>query len=721
MDDAEYWVRHVRDAVRFADDITTLTDAGVTTFVELGPDAVLTGMAGEWASGTFVPSLRRDHDEESTLVTALARAHVGGVDVDWPAFHAGSGASVVDLPTYPFQHERFWPDTTESTVETWHYRIGWRPIDVGANRPDGTWLAVGAESWADPLLDGMTRIEFDTDLAARLREHQDAVGVVSLLTEPADVATLLRALGETEVDAPLWCVTRGAVAVEPGDPVGNPYQAGIWGLGRVAALEQPRRWGGLVDLPETLDDVVVDRFGGVLAGSEDQVAVRHSGVHGRRLTQPGMLPAAEWEPSGTVLITGGTGALGAQVAHALAEAGAEHLVLASRSGPDAPRADRLRHELTAFGARVTIAACDVADRDAVAELLAEVPPLTAVVHTAGVLDDGLLADLTPERFAAVYRSKVTAAFVLDELTREADLSAFVLFSSASGAVGNAGQANYAAANAVLDALAEHRRALGLPATSVAWGAWAGDGMAAGEDPREAGVGAMDPDLAITALRRVVSGDDPTTVVADIDQARFVRSFAAARPSPLLSDLPRYAELVADDRDDASLTEALRATLAELPEPTQQARVLDLIRTTTATVLGLPGPGSVRPTQAFKDIGFDSLAAIELRNALNAETGLGLPSTLAFDHPTPSALAEHVRARLLPPTGSTSESTSDDQAAIRSLLATVSLADLREVGVLEPLLQLAGRIRASQDATADDAIDEMALDDLVRTALDSELR
>jgi acyl transferase domain-containing protein/acyl carrier protein len=726
MDSAEYWVRHVRDAVRFADDVHALTEAGVTTFVELGPDAVLSGMAGEWASGTFVPAQRRDHDEETTLVTALARAHLRGVDVDWRAFHAGTGARAVDLPTYPFQHERFWPDTTKSTVDSWHYRIGWRPVGAGATRPDGTWLAVtpaGAEPGAP--LDGMTRIEFAGDgLAARLRAHQDAVGVVSLLTEPADVATLLRALGEAEVDAPLWCVTRDAVAVEPGDRVRNPRQAGIWGLGRVAALEQPRRWGGLVDLPETVDDTVVAHFAGVLGGPEDQVAVRPSGVHGRRLTQPGALPATEWEPSGTVLITGGTGALGAQVARALAAAGAEHLVLASRSGPGAPRAARLRDELTALGADVTITSCDVADRDAVAALLAAMAPerpLTAVVHTAGVLDDGLLAALTPERFEAVYRSKVAAALVLDELTRELDLSAFVLFSSASGAVGNAGQANYAAANAVLDALAEHRRALGLPATSVAWGAWAGEGMAAGADSREAGVGALDPDLAIAALRRVVCGDAPTAVIADIDHARFVRSFAAARPSPLLSDLPRYAELVAAERDDSSVTDALRATLAELPAAAQLARVLDMIRTTTATVLGLPGPGVVRPTQAFKDIGFDSLAAIELRNALNVETGLGLPSTLVFDHPTPSVLAEHVRSRLLPPAADGAAS-DVDQAAIRSLLATVSLADLREVGVLEPLLQLAGRVRATQqDAATDDAIDEMALDDLVRTAMDGELR
>jgi acyl carrier protein len=344
-----------------------------------------------------------------------------------------------------------------------------------------------------------------------------------------------------------------------------------------------------------------------------------------------------------------------------------------------------------------------------------------VVHAAGVLDDGLLAGLTPERFAAVYRSKVTSAFVLDELTRDLDLSAFVLFSSASGAVGNAGQANYAAANAVLDALAEHRHARGLPALSVAWGAWAGAGMAAGADARDSGVGALDPELAVAALRRIVCGADPTAVIADIDQARFVRSFVAARPSPLLSDLPRYAELAAADRDDAAVVAALRERFAELAEPDRLARMLELVRSTTATVLGLPGTAAVRPTQAFKEIGFDSLAAIELRNTLNAETGLRLPSTLVFDHPTPSVLAGHLLARLIP-TVTAGEETDYDQAAIRSLLASVSIADLREIGVLEPLLQLAGRVRSSeQDAAADSAIDQMELDDLVQTALDGELR
>ncbi|WP_344610041.1 beta-ketoacyl reductase, partial [Streptomyces glaucus] len=266
------------------------------------------------------------------------------------------------------------------------------------------------------------------------------------------------------------------------DPV-DPLQAALWGLGRVAALEYPDRWGGLVDLPADPDAAVLRRFAAHLAGGgeEDEAAVRAGGVLGRRLTPaPGAERAPVWEPSGTVLITGGTGALGGHVARWAARHGAEHLLLLSRRGRQAPGAAELEAELTGLGARVTIAACDTAGRAELTAALARIPaeaPLTAVVHAAGVLDDAVLDGLTPQRFGAVFRAKVQSALLLDELTRGLDLAAFVLFSSVAGAVGNPGQANYAAANTVLDALAQRRRAQGLPATSIAWGAWDGGGMA----------------------------------------------------------------------------------------------------------------------------------------------------------------------------------------------------------------------------------------------------
>ncbi|MER8162974.1 beta-ketoacyl reductase, partial [Streptomyces sp. NPDC094472] len=408
------------------------------------------------------------------------------------------------------------------------------------------------------------------------------------------------------------------------------------------------------------------RLAGVLAGAggEDQVAVRGSGVFGRRLVRAAAAgsatgPASEgsWSPgAGSVLVTGGTGALGAHLARWLVENGAEHVVLTSRRGIDAPGAVELRDELAASGARVTVAACDVADRDALAELLAGLPeelPLTAVVHAAGVLDDGVLDSLTSERFASVLRAKADAARHLDELTRDLDLSAFVLFSSITGSVGAAGQGNYAAANAYLDALAELRRAEGLPATSIAWGPWADSGMA-GDDAmerrmRREGMPPMAPESAVAALRQALDLDDTAVTVADIDWENFARTLTAVRPSPLIAELaaeagPRAATgaeagKVVTDADSAT---PLGERLSGLPKAEQDRALLELVRTQVASVLGHGGAEAVEAGRAFKELGFDSLAAIELRNRLNAATGLRLAATLIYDYPNATALADHLR-------------------------------------------------------------------------------
>ncbi|KJY41560.1 hypothetical protein VR41_12005, partial [Streptomyces sp. NRRL B-1568] len=815
----EYWVRHVREAVRFADGVRSLTERGVTAVLELGPDGVLSALARQTApqETVAVPVLRKGHDEETTLVTALARLHVNGAGPDWSAFFADTGARRAELPTYAFQHDRFWPDAKapaapadtarsagdhafwesveredfaslesvigvegdalakvlpalldwrrqqheQSVVDGWRHRIVWKPLTgLATARPKGTWLAVlpaGEDGdWVDGVLDALgtrvVRLEADTPdretIAARLRQLADDngtfTGVVSLLglretaagSAPDGVAltsALVQALGDAGVGAPLWCLTRGAVSVARTEAPHSPAQAAVWGLGRVAALEHPERWGGLIDLPETLDARVTEALAVVLAGrdGEDQVAVRPAAVFGRRLVPaPAGRPDRQWQPDGTVLITGGTGALGAHVARRLAHDGVRHLLLAGRRGPDAPGADALRDELTALGVRVTVAACDVADRAQLQGLLADVPaehPLTGVVHAAGVLDDGVLDRLTPERFEAVFRSKVTSAFLLDELTREHDLSVFALFSSASSAVGNPGQANYAAANAVLDALAEARTAQGLPATSIAWGAWGGGGMAGGDRADEAaaraGVGAMDPQLACDALWQLVREAEPTAVVADVQPERFVRGFGAARPSALLRELPGYRELLAAaeaaEESRAAADGALRDELAALPQARRLETVLDLIRTRAAHVLGHPGKDAVGAERSFRDLGVDSLGAIELRNQLNAATGLTLTATLVFDHPTPAALAEHVLQQLTP--DEAHEPADAEEAEIRSLLSSVPLAQLREIGVLETLLQLAGRdtSRPEPEDEPGESFDEMALDDLVRAALDGQ--
>ncbi|RKN34958.1 SDR family NAD(P)-dependent oxidoreductase, partial [Streptomyces hoynatensis] len=742
-----YWVRHVREAVRFGDGMRALGEAGVTTLVELGPEGVLSAMAAETLpQAVTVPALRRDRDEETAVVTALARLHVAGAQVDWAPLFAETGGRRVDLPTYAFQRSRYWPEPpaagdtatgelvdaefwqaveqadldslagelglagetersslgamlpalsswrsrrqARTTVNSWRFRETWvrvahEPARPAASLP-GTWLVVTpAPDHAEGLpgavaalgegtlrlgADGLDRAGLAAAIAALAAEHGDLTGVVSLLAldgtdHLAGVAAttlLLQALGDAAVQAPVWALTRGAVTTGQDDEVTSPRQAGVWGLGRVAGLELPGRWGGLLDLPAELDAPAAQRLRDALTGAhgEDQLALRASGLHARRLVPaPRTTEAEPWEPTGSVLITGGTGALGAHVARDLAARGAARLVLLSRRGPAAPGAEELRAELTALGAEVTLAACDASDREAVAEVLAAIPedtPLTAVVHTAGVVADGVLEGLSPDRITPVFASKVTAAAVLDELTRDLNLDAFVLFSSVAGAVGNPGQANYAAANAVLDALAQRRRARGLAATSVAWGAWAGAGMAADSGMSQVlereGSGLMEPELAVAALRELVTEPHPAPIVAGLRQPAMLRWLLTMRPSPSLLELPgarRIAEeLTAARREAESAPTELQRTLGALAEEEREAAVLDLVRARIAAVLGYAGAGQVGIDSAFRDLGFDSLTAVELRNQLTAATGLALPASLAFDYPTPRGLAAHLTRELL---------------------------------------------------------------------------
>ncbi|MER5363579.1 beta-ketoacyl reductase, partial [Streptomyces sp. NPDC002785] len=540
----------------------------------------------------------------------------------------------------------------------------WKPLADGQSaRLSGTWLLVSpgtederAAAVAAALTEhgaDVRRIAVDaatTDreaLAAALRAEptgDDAAfdGVLSLLAlderpHPAHSAfpagaaaqlALIQALGDAQLAAPLWCATRGAVSTGRSDRLKSPEQALIWGLGRVAALEHLERWGGLVDLPETLDERALARLAEVLAGDGDegQVAIRATGVLGPRLVRAKLAdtPAVrDWQPTGTTLVTGGTGALGAQVARWLARNGAEHLVLVGRRGPDAPGAAELRDELTALGAEVTIAACDVADREALSVLLADVPaerPLTAVVHTAAVIEDGVIEGLTPDQVDRVLRLKVDATRHLHELTRDLDLSAFVLFSHFSAIFGAPGQGNQAPGNAYLHAFAEQRRADGLPATTLSWGPW-GDGVtvggALGDRMRRHGINEMAPEPAVTALRHALDRDETALTVIDMDWRRFTLAFTADRPRPLLHELPEARQVIDEMTADASEASAsgpvLAQQLAGLPETERERVLLELVRGAVAAVLGHADAAAIEAGRAFKELGFDSLTAVELRN------------------------------------------------------------------------------------------------------------
>ncbi|MFI7663624.1 SDR family NAD(P)-dependent oxidoreductase, partial [Micromonospora parva] len=627
----------------------------------------------------------------------------------------------------------------QSVLDSWRYRLTWRPLAEGTASPrPGTWLLVVPGELADDEavrtsvraleIAGCRTVQVTLDprdlsveagptlLRGALADGEPA-GVLSMLALaenpgeghqvlPSGLARtvgLLKALDEVGIVAPLWCLTRGAVSVGASDPVVAPAQAMLWGLGRVISAEQPQRWGGVVDLPLVCDSGIAARLGLALTapGGEDELAVRAPGLFGRRLVRAPSgerEPTRTWKPSGTVLITGGTGSLGGHAARWLARQGAEHLLLVSRRGRGAPGAEELVAELEELGTEVTVANCDITDRDAVATLLAAVPadlPLTAVVHTAAVLDDGVLDSLTPDRMEGVLRTKVGGAIHLHELTLGLDLSAFVLFSSFAGTIGIAGQGNYAPGNAFLDGLAQARRAQGLPGTSIAWGHWDGGGIA---EPgieaqlRRRGASVIDPGLAVDALGQALDHNETYLAVGEVDWEHLAATVGVTRPMALVQDLAvagGLARAVADG-SPAAPGNGLAARLAGLPEPERRRVVLDLVRTHAAAALGHAGPEAVPADRAFKELGFDSLTAVEFRNRLAAATGLRLPATLVFSHPSAAALADHLLREFLLAEDDGAHPVLADLERLENLLPTVPSGVLGEARVAERLRALLRR-------------------------------
>nr|WP_109530278.1 type I polyketide synthase [Nocardia aurea] len=454
---------------------------------------------------------------------------------------------------------------------------------------------------------------------------------------------------------PLILPTRDAVAVLDGDRP-DLDAAPVWGLARVTAAERP---GTVVVIDTDGTDASAAAFdraaADALAAGESQLALRHGRGYVPRLTRSTeSVSRPEWDPDGTVLVTGGTGGLGALLArHLVTQHGVGHLLLVSRRGSAAPGADRLVADLRAHGAHVLVVSADIADRTAVERVVAAVPadhPLTAVVHTAGIVDDGVLESVTPRRLDAVFAPKLLGARHLHELTRDQDLAAFVLYSSVAGLLGTAGQAAYAAANTGLDALAALRRADGLPATALAWGLWdETTGVTAhltdADRDRLAkqGVRALATATALALFDAAVFHRDRTLLApAPLDLARWQGADTAP---PLLRALIRPSRRRADT-ESRPADSGLAGRLAALPSEEQASVLLDLVRREAAAALDHPDPAGIRGDRGLAELGLDSLTAVDLRNRLAAASGLRLPATLTFDHPTPEAIAAHLRERLL---------------------------------------------------------------------------
>ncbi|MDX8141337.1 type I polyketide synthase [Lentzea sp. BCCO 10_0061] len=557
------------------------------------------------------------------------------------------------------------------------FRVQWTPAAVPAeNGPAGPVLVVVASG----------------DV------HETTAGVLASLQDFLS--------DEDSATKRLAVVTRGAVAVLPGEDVSDLAAAAVWGLVRSAQTEHPGRFA-LIDADPATPDELLTRLA---ASDEPQTAVRNGQIHVPRLarsagsdTEP-----AGFDPAGSVLITGGTGLLGGLVARHVARGGAGHVVLTSRRGRAADGVDDLVKDLEAVGARVTVAECDASDRDALAAVLAAIPaefPLRTVVHAAGVLDDGMLDGLTPERLATVVRPKADAAWHLHELTRDAELTDFILFSSAAGVLGNAGQAGYAAANAYLDALATHRRAAGLPATSLAWGLWdeASDltrklGSSGRDKVNRAGLRPLSSEEGLRLFDAGRSSEDPVLVPMHLDVAALRTQFGAGGVPPLLRGLIRPAarRAAATADDVASLTERL----AGLTGDARLAVLREVVLTQVAGVLGFAGPEAIPAGVGFPELGFDSLTAVELRNRLIGLTGLRLPATLVFDHPTADALVEFLGGELVPQVVaevSTEDSTGELTETGSIQLLYRKACDEGKIAEAVEFIKAASRLRPSFDS------------------------
>ncbi|WP_149831317.1 type I polyketide synthase, partial [Streptomyces tailanensis] len=613
------------------------------------------------------------------------------------------------------------------------YGLDWTPLSLPPARP-GAWAVVGP----DHLAAGGERFSDVAALAASVeagaRFEAAVAGLAPAGQDPVAAAHegARRALSlaqewlaeERLSEVRLVVLTQGAA----GPGVDGPGAAAVWGLLRSVQTENPDRIVLLdTDAPEAVP------LTSVLDAGEPQLAMRLGTAHAPRLVRSSSRKAPERQArpgsitgaaDGTVLVTGGTGTLGALFArHMVTEHGASRLLLVSRRGPEAPGADELREELSALGASVEIAACDLADRKAVGKLLARIPeahPLTAVVHTAGVLDDGLATALTPERLAEVLRPKADAAWNLHEATRDLPLASFVLFSSVAGVFGNAGQANYAAANAFLDALAGHRAGQGLPATSIAWGLWQRASamtarMSAADVARleRGGLVPLSTEQGVALFDAALASGAATPVAAVLDPSR-----------PKDRDIPLLRELTAGP---ARRTPGAAATAtSQVPFPERLAGLgqdkrtevaEDMVRGEVSTVLGHSGTGGIDLDRPFQEIGFDSLMAVELRNRLSAGTGTRLPSTLVFDYPTPRALAGRL-LELAAPAPAAQEG--EPSAAVDRLEAYLSGAGPeaeKERHIVSRLKSLLARWEArTASPSAESGLAELDLD----SASDSEL-
>ncbi|MDP7690919.1 MAG: type I polyketide synthase [Vicinamibacterales bacterium] len=680
------------------------------TLSSLARACVATGADPADTPGIFVPSLRRGRPDWAVLSEAAARLHVSGRRVDWRPWY-GAGHRHVALPTYPFERKRFWVDAATASPDTRvdledHYEVRWDEVDVptAAPRPDrgrlwilladkggtadaiarslrthgdevamvlaaGAWAREGERWWIDPdRADQYQRVLQEAGGATQVAGVLYLWGLDSPTTEELGSEGLERATvtgcsrlvrmlaamtdGGVASGARLWVVTCGVVPAVAEDRTLQVAQSPLWGLGKVACLEHPAHWGGLVDLdPWSPDPAALPAL--FDATGRDQTAIRGGRLYAPRLARvPLSAGSVKLQSQATYLITGGLGALGLEVAGRLVARGARHLVLVGRRSPGESARDGIAR-LTDAGATVRTEQLNLGDPPAVRAfmegLVSSGLPLRGIVHAAGVTTSSPVCELDAEALRLAMEAKIVGAWLLHEATRERELDFFVLFSSIASVWGSKGQGHYAAANEFLDRLAQLRTRLGLPGLSIGWGPWADRGMAtagAREWLERVGVRALAPDTALNMFESLLNTPGHA-VIADIDWPRFLDIYQSRRQSVL------FRELAADSPSPAAVTAkpAMQATGDSVESlrargPVEGRRALvRLVRERVATVMEVSPDELPAPGQGFFSSGLDSLMALELRAQLSEALGVTLGSTLAFDHPSLADLTEHLAGEI----------------------------------------------------------------------------
>ncbi|ORY60966.1 uncharacterized protein BCR38DRAFT_349734 [Pseudomassariella vexata] len=692
LEQADYWVKQAREPVRFSDGIQALAHHGVNIFLEIGPQEVLCGMGAacladddKSKSVAWLPSLIPRKDSTLILQRSVADLHMRHVPIDWPAYFKPFGCQRVEMPTYPFQRECFVRLNTQQGAATngisnttgrapqggegrFQFGIFWHPVKTVNVHHSGTWgilLPADNVTWTRSVTATLSRAGIRLVEVEHLSHAEKLDGLICLWDSDTDVIsqtrdfiskalTQLQTAAQTQFMPPLVWVTHHAVGTgtESDD---RPMRLGagpLWGLMRTARNEHPELHLRLVDLGEETGSCIASAL---MLNAEPECAVRQDRVLVPRMQRINSVPKPLAKQQlirtdGAVLITGGLGHLGARVARWLAsDHDIRDLVLTSRHGMEASGAGALVVELSRLGVRVTVIASNIADPESIKAIMAifsKDRPLRGVVHAAGVVDSGVLLAMTPERCATTLAAKVHGAWLLHQSTQNLDLDVFLMFSSISGVMGMPGLANYAAANAFLDALSHLRRAQHLPATSVAYGTWEEDGMASRLSAttrshlNHFGLDPLTPDKGLELLKQAVVSTRALTVAAALDLRRLRGFFEEQGGIP-----PLLRSLLIRDSTQASRGWDLRKVLSEA-EPGQHADiVLNMIREVVAKTLGFTHALDVDVDRPLQEIGIDSLTAVQMRNYLATLTGLTLSVNIAFLNPNLKALSQSLLSQL----------------------------------------------------------------------------